>query len=300
MSKYELGVLNMLTRPSDGVMQELRGGMREAGMAEDAPIDDYIFRKTESIERLPDRIERREKAGDRFPDYYRMTLMNFEYAYSKLTVRPGDRVLEVGANFEMPFLRPFADAGAECYATNIFFFVAEDDLIPDISRVAGDMAALPYRDDFFDFIVFSATLHHAPDLPTTVREVARVLKPSGTLVVLSEPVQGWFKNLWSSVDHTYHGHGRDDEIHEGEYSLSQYVQNFNKVGLTVQESFFSPFYARKLEGGQVSGVRFAPIARVASWLWRSRLIRKAMTTVGLRFGQLVLGMQMNLIVRKRA
>jgi SAM-dependent methyltransferase len=49
-------------------------------------------------------------------------------------------------------------------------------------RVA-DVQDLPFRDAAFDVVVANYVLHHVPDAPRAVAEMARVLRPEGTLVV---------------------------------------------------------------------------------------------------------------------
>jgi ubiquinone/menaquinone biosynthesis C-methylase UbiE len=45
----------------------------------------------------------------------------------------------------------------------------------------GDVGDLPYPAACFDLIVSTLSMHHWPDLPSAVRELARVLRPGGTL-----------------------------------------------------------------------------------------------------------------------
>ncbi len=56
---------------------------------------------------------------------------------------------------------------------------------PDgIRCVAGDLEArLPFRDGEFDWVLFVEGIEHIPDRQRTLKEVRRVLKPGGTLLV---------------------------------------------------------------------------------------------------------------------
>ena len=53
--------------------------------------------------------------------------------------------------------------------------------------VAGDAGRLPFRDASYDAVVCNGSAHHLPDLAAALREVRRVLRPGGRLV-LHEPV----------------------------------------------------------------------------------------------------------------
>lgn len=43
---------------------------------------------------------------------------------------------------------------------------------------------LPFRDNFFDYIVSTDTFEHVQDINKTVNECYRVLKPNGKLLVM--------------------------------------------------------------------------------------------------------------------
>ncbi len=55
---------------------------------------------------------------------------------------------------------------------------------PRVSHVAADLTHLPYPDNFFDAIVCGWVLEHLPDPCPGLRELARVLKPGGKLLLL--------------------------------------------------------------------------------------------------------------------
>jgi len=61
--------------------------------------------------------------------------------------------------------------------------------------VAGDSEHLPFADASFDVITCSNSFHHYPHQQTVVREMRRVLRPGGLLMVLDgfrDNVVGWF------------------------------------------------------------------------------------------------------------
>jgi SAM-dependent methyltransferase len=60
---------------------------------------------------------------------------------------------------------------------------------PDASFLAADGQALPFPNNTFDAVWMRLVLIHTPEPAATMREIARVLKPGGR-VVLTEPDQG--------------------------------------------------------------------------------------------------------------
>ncbi len=56
-----------------------------------------------------------------------------------------------------------------------------------VRAVVGDAARLPFEDAAYDRVVCNGSAHHLPDLPAALREVHRILRPGGR-VVLYEPV----------------------------------------------------------------------------------------------------------------
>jgi SAM-dependent methyltransferase len=52
-----------------------------------------------------------------------------------------------------------------------------------ISFVAGDAGALPFTDNSFDSIACLEAIEHVPEPETVLREIARVLRPEGSLII---------------------------------------------------------------------------------------------------------------------
>jgi SAM-dependent methyltransferase len=61
------------------------------------------------------------------------------------------------------------------------------DLFPKNGMIKVDATDIPFKDDVFDFVIINHVMEHIPDELRALRELYRVLKPSGT-VVLSVPI----------------------------------------------------------------------------------------------------------------
>jgi ubiquinone/menaquinone biosynthesis C-methylase UbiE len=120
--------------------------------------------------------------------------------------RRHEKVLEVGCGTGF-FLLNLAQAGVigQAHCTDISPRMV--DVCVENGRRLGievhgrvaDAEALPYDDAGFDMVIGHAVIHHLPDLETTFKELARVLKPGGRLVIAGEPtrtgdrIAAWWK-----------------------------------------------------------------------------------------------------------
>jgi ubiquinone/menaquinone biosynthesis C-methylase UbiE len=59
----------------------------------------------------------------------------------------------------------------------------------DIEGRTADAEELPYPDETFDIVVGHAVIHHIPDVEKAFREMLRVLKPGGRVVICGEPTR---------------------------------------------------------------------------------------------------------------
>ena len=57
----------------------------------------------------------------------------------------------------------------------------------EIEGEPADAERLPYDDDTFDLVIGHAVIHHIPDVELAFREMLRVLKPGGRVVICGEP-----------------------------------------------------------------------------------------------------------------
>jgi ubiquinone/menaquinone biosynthesis C-methylase UbiE len=117
---------------------------------------------------------------------------DFSVAVTALELLPGHRVLDlgVGSCWTTEWLaRLNIDVVATDIAVDMLSVGRERVRDLDAGLVTGDLEALPFAAQSFDRALCMNALHHIPDPSLALREIARVLKPSGRLVLI-EPGQG--------------------------------------------------------------------------------------------------------------
>ncbi|HCT75944.1 MAG TPA: demethylmenaquinone methyltransferase [Micromonosporaceae bacterium] len=69
---------------------------------------------------------------------------------------------------------------------------------PEVPLVAGDALALPFPDNTFDAVTTSFVIRNVANTPAALRELARVTKPGGRLVIceFSHPTNGAFRTVY--------------------------------------------------------------------------------------------------------
>ncbi|MEX0426202.1 demethylmenaquinone methyltransferase [Nocardioides sp. DS6] len=113
--------------------------------------------------------------------------------------RPGEIVLDLAAGTGTSS-QPFADAGAVVVPTDFSLGMLKvgKQGRPALPFTAGDGTRLPYRDATFDAVTISFGLRNIVDPLAGLRELRRVTKPGGRIVVceFSHPVWKPFRTVY--------------------------------------------------------------------------------------------------------
>jgi len=116
-----------------------------------------------------------------------------------LDVRAGERVLDLAAGTGTSS-EPFAAAGADVVPADFSLGMLRvgKRRRPDLAFTAGDATRLPFADAAFDAVTISFGLRNVVDTDAALRELLRVTRPGGRLVVceFSMPVWAPFRTVY--------------------------------------------------------------------------------------------------------
>lgn len=114
-----------------------------------------------------------------------------------LGVGPGDKVLDLAAGTAVSTVE-LAKSGAWCVAADFSVGMLSAGASRPVPKVGADATRLPFADGVFDAVTISFGLRNVVDHVAGLREMARVTRPGGRLVVceFSTPTNGAFATLY--------------------------------------------------------------------------------------------------------
>lgn len=107
-----------------------------------------------------------------------------------LDPRPGERVLDLAAGSGVSTVR-FARSGAWCLAADFSLGMLAAGRDRGVPMVAADALRLPFADASFDAVTILFGLRNLVDVRAGLREMARVVRPGGRLVVCEFSTPTW-------------------------------------------------------------------------------------------------------------
>jgi demethylmenaquinone methyltransferase/2-methoxy-6-polyprenyl-1,4-benzoquinol methylase len=117
-----------------------------------------------------------------------------------LDLEPGERVLDLAAGTGVSTVE-LGRSGAWVVATDFSKGMLHAGEFRTVPMVAGDAMRLPFADAVFDAATISFGLRNVADTDAALREIARVTKPGGRLVVceFSTPVHEPLRSVYMEV-----------------------------------------------------------------------------------------------------
>ena len=106
--------------------------------------------------------------------------------------KPGQTVLDLGAGTGTSSL-PFHEAGADVVPCDfsIGMLAEGKQRHPELALTAGDATRLPFADNSFDAVTISFALRNVQDTDLALRELYRVTKPGGKVVICEFSTPTW-------------------------------------------------------------------------------------------------------------
>ncbi|MBX2860940.1 MAG: class I SAM-dependent methyltransferase [Vampirovibrio sp.] len=247
-----MGVLNTLTEPSGRVQSVLADRYRKGlGHGDKAPASgqgdwqDFLVQRVQSLgeypgfevhrvnfERLMDRVFRKQ-------------------AHSRCTF------LHLGCYQADYFLKRLIWRKHTVYGCDLNLNMSEDMWVwlesPEDPRFAvSDFAKLPYKEGAFDYVLVTESIARTPEPEKTLKEILRVLKNQGAMLIVSEPLQGLIGSSGGS----------------DAYSYGSLLKNLRKAGFGRRRIYFPEYYYQMISLGRFSGLKRKVLARVLHWLWK--------------------------------
>jgi SAM-dependent methyltransferase len=161
--------------------------------------------------------------------------------YDRLGVRRGERVLDLGCGFgrhafqaarlgaRVVALDAQTDEVTQVRATiGAMVDAGEIGADQDAGAVQGDALRLPFADASFDRVIASEVLEHIPDDGAAMAELARVLRPGGTMAV-TVPRFGPEAVNWALSDEYHNVPGGHVRI----YRRSDLIGRLRRAGLRL-------------------------------------------------------------------
>jgi ubiquinone/menaquinone biosynthesis C-methylase UbiE len=118
-----------------------------------------------------------------------------EFAFEAIAEVKPSRVLEVGGGEGELAERLIAELGVKVVAIDQSERMVEIQRLKGIDARAGDVQNLPFADEEFDVALAAWMLYHVGDLDCALAELARVLRPGGRVVAVTNGIDH-LQELW--------------------------------------------------------------------------------------------------------
>ncbi len=112
-----------------------------------------------------------------------------------LDAGPDEKVLDLAAGTAVSTVE-YARSGAWCVAADFSLGMLKNGAHRDVPKVAADAFHLPFADASFDAVTVSFGLRNMNDTAAALREMSRVVRPGGRLVICEVSQPTWRPIRW--------------------------------------------------------------------------------------------------------
>jgi ubiquinone/menaquinone biosynthesis C-methylase UbiE len=164
----------------------------------------------------------------------RDVLLRLETIINSLGIKVGSRVLDAGTGTGVllpALLRAVGASGqvtALDYAENMLAVARQKHSSPNLTFICADLADTPFLDDSFDDVICNNCFPHLTDMRGAVREMLRILKPGGRVVICHNTGREALNRMHQSVGGVVAGDMLPDNRGMKDLFFSQ---GFNKLQL---------------------------------------------------------------------
>jgi SAM-dependent methyltransferase len=150
-----------------------------------------------------------------------------QFAFEAIAAEEPGRVLEVGGGEGELAERIVNELRADLVAIDQSTAMVEIQRAKGIDARVGDVQDLPFGEDEFDVVVAAWMLYHVPDLDRGLAEIARVLRPGGTLVAVTNSVDH-MRELWDLAKRDRLTRAKTFRSENGEESLRRHFEQIER------------------------------------------------------------------------
>ena len=147
-------------------------------------------------------------------------------------------VLDLGSGaghvsfYSAPFAQQVTAYDLSADMLKIVADAAKQKKLDNIVTVEGIAESLPFPDNHFDVVISRFSAHHWQDVPLSLREMRRVCKPNGKVMMIDimAPTSPLCDTFLQTIEMLR------DNSHVRNYSSSQWQQMFGQANLNVQQT----------------------------------------------------------------
>ena len=180
-----------------------------------------------------------------------------------LALRPGERVLDLAAGTAVSTVE-LERSGAWCVAADFSLGMLREGASRDVPKVAADALALPFADGSFDAVTISFGLRNVADTDLALRELARVTRPGGRMVVCE-----FSRPTWAPFRAVYYA-GLEHVLPAVAKRVSSNAEAYSYLGESIRDWSAQEELARRIADAGWGRVAWRDLAGGAVALHRAR------------------------------